>query len=145
MVQPTVKRRILADLDRPSPEQQQRAAELAHGLVSPLPTGASIEDLLQVAGTLDEEAARQMMEAIEEGCERVDLDEWQLPLIVHDLATAKRYGSLKAELLGKRSRGSGRSRFSSSPAQQQVTKATQLPPGPQSASVLQVAPQPQRQ
>jgi hypothetical protein len=76
MVQPAVKKQILADLDRLSPEQQRRAAELVHGLVSPLPTGASIEDLLQVAGTVDEESSRQMMEAIEEGCERVDLDEW---------------------------------------------------------------------
>jgi len=76
MAQPAVKEQILADLDRLSPEQQRRAADLVHGLVSPLPTGASVEDLLQVAGTLDEDSARQMVEAIEEGCERVDLDEW---------------------------------------------------------------------
>jgi hypothetical protein len=76
MAQPAVKKQILADLDRLSPEQQRRAAELVHGLVSPLPTGASVEDLLQVAGTLDEDSADQMMDAIEEGCERVDLDEW---------------------------------------------------------------------
>jgi hypothetical protein len=67
---------ILADLDRLSPEQQRRAADPVHGLVSPLPPGASVEDLLQVAGRLDEDSARQMMEAIEEGCERVDLDGW---------------------------------------------------------------------
>jgi len=66
----------LNDLDRLSPEQQKRAAELVHRLVVPLPKGASIEDLLEVAGTLDSESAREMMEAIEEGCERVDLDEW---------------------------------------------------------------------
>jgi hypothetical protein len=29
-----------------------------------------------VAGTLDPESAREMMAAIEEGCERVDRDEW---------------------------------------------------------------------
>jgi hypothetical protein len=76
MVQPMVKKRILADLDRLSPEQQERAADLVHGLVSTRPTGASVEDLLEVAGTLDRESARQMMDAIEEGCERVDLNEW---------------------------------------------------------------------
>jgi hypothetical protein len=43
---------------------------------APLPRGASIDDLLSVAGTLDDQAAREMMQAIEEGCERVDLDEW---------------------------------------------------------------------
>jgi hypothetical protein len=76
MVLPAIQEQILSDLDRLSPEQQKRAAELVHGLVSTLPKGASIEDLLQVAGTLDKDSAREMMEAIEEGCERVDLDEW---------------------------------------------------------------------
>jgi hypothetical protein len=76
MVQPALKKRILADLDRLTPEQQKHAADFVHGLGSPLPTGASVEDLLQVAGTLDAESARQMMDAIEDGCERVDLDEW---------------------------------------------------------------------
>ena len=76
MVVPAVKEQILTDLDQLSPEQQKRAAELVHGLVAPLPRGASLEDLLKLAGTLDSDTAREMMEAIEEGCERVDLDEW---------------------------------------------------------------------
>lgn len=74
VVQPAVRKRILADLDRLSAEQQRRAADLVHGLVSPLPTGASVDDLLKVAGTLDKDSARQMMNAIEEGCERVDCE-----------------------------------------------------------------------
>jgi hypothetical protein len=41
-----------------------------------LSRGASIGDLLRVAGTLDDQSAREMMQAIEEGCERVELDEW---------------------------------------------------------------------
>jgi hypothetical protein len=73
---PAIKEQILNDLDRLSPEQQQRAAKLVHDLVSTLPKGASGRDLLRFAGTLDDESARQMTEAIEEGCERVDLDEW---------------------------------------------------------------------
>lgn len=76
MALPTIKNQILSDLDKLSPEQQKRAAELVHGLVAPLPKGASVEDLLSVAGTLDDQAAREMMQAIEEGCERVDFDEW---------------------------------------------------------------------
>jgi hypothetical protein len=73
MVVPAIKKRILEDLDRLTPEEQVRAAELVRGLVSPLPKGASIEDLSKVAGTLDEESAREMMAAIEEGCGRVAL------------------------------------------------------------------------
>ena len=76
MVLPRVKEQILSDLDRLSPEEQQRAAELVHGLITPLPKGASVEDLLSVAGILDDQAAQEMMQAIEDGCERVDLDEW---------------------------------------------------------------------
>jgi hypothetical protein len=75
VVLPTVKEQILSDLDRLSPDQQKRAADLVHGLVASLPKGASVEDLLSV-GTLDEQAAREMTQAIEEGCERVDVDEW---------------------------------------------------------------------
>jgi hypothetical protein len=48
----------------------------AGALAAPLPKGASVDDLLSVAGTLDDQATREMMQAIEEGCERVDLDEW---------------------------------------------------------------------
>jgi hypothetical protein len=76
MVMPAVKAQILSDLDQLSPAQQRRAAELVRGLVSALPKGASVEDLLAVAGALDDDAAHEMMEAIEEGCERVDLHEW---------------------------------------------------------------------
>jgi hypothetical protein len=76
VVLPAVKDQILQDLDQLSAEQQKQAAELVHGLVSRLPKGASIEDLMQLAGSLDDQSAREMMEAIEEGCERVDLDEW---------------------------------------------------------------------
>jgi hypothetical protein len=76
MVMPAVKAQILSDLDQLSPAQQERAAELVRGLIPTLSKGASVEDLLRVAGTLDDEAAQEMMAAIEEGCERVDLHEW---------------------------------------------------------------------
>ena len=76
MVLPAIKEQILSDLDRLSPQQQERAAELVHGLISPLPRGASIEDLMSLAGSLDDESAWEMKAAIEEGCERIDADEW---------------------------------------------------------------------
>lgn len=48
---------------------------MVRSLVSGLPRGASAEDLRALAGTLDDESAREMTEAVEEGCERVDPDE----------------------------------------------------------------------
>lgn len=64
----------MKDLDRHSVEEQKRSTERLKGPASSLPQGASIEDLLKVAGTLDDESAREMIEAIEEGCERVDVE-----------------------------------------------------------------------
>lgn len=76
MVLPDVKDQILKDLDRLSPEQQKRAAKLVSGLLTSLPEGASVGDLLKVVGSLDDASAREMMAAVEEGCEQVDTDEW---------------------------------------------------------------------
>lgn len=76
MVLAAVKEQILSDLDRLSADEQKRAAELVHSLVSSTPKGTPGRDLLRFAGTIDDESARQMIEAIEEECERVDLDEW---------------------------------------------------------------------
>ena len=73
MIEPAVKKQILKELDRLSPELQRRALELVHGLV---PKGASMEDLLDLSGTLDKESAREMREAIEEHCERIEPNEW---------------------------------------------------------------------
>ena len=68
MVIPTVRTQIMNDLERLAPEQQKRAAELVHSLVSPVPKGASIEDLMRVVGSLDDQSAREMAAAVEEGC-----------------------------------------------------------------------------
>lgn len=75
-VEPAIKKQILSDLDLLSPEQQRRAAELVHRMVSATPKGTPGRDLLRFAGTLDDESAREMIEAIEEGCEQVNPDEW---------------------------------------------------------------------
>lgn len=65
MIEPNVKEKILKDLDRMSPELQQRAVELVHSLVSPLPKGGSIEDLISFQGAIDAESLREMKEVIE--------------------------------------------------------------------------------
>jgi hypothetical protein len=52
-----------------------------HGPASRTPKGIPGKDLRRFAGILDPESAREMIQAIEEGCERVDLDE--LDPLVH--------------------------------------------------------------
>jgi hypothetical protein len=76
VVPTAIKRQILNDLEQLSPEGQERAVQLVHGLISPPPKGTAGRDLLRFAGTLDDDSAREMLAAIEEGCERVDPGEW---------------------------------------------------------------------
>jgi uncharacterized protein YoaH (UPF0181 family) len=71
-----IKQQILSDLDRLSPEQQQRAVEFVRGLARQTLPGATGRALLRFAGVLDDESGRQMLEAIDEGCERVDAANW---------------------------------------------------------------------
>jgi len=41
-----------------------------------MPAGASWDELSRFAGVIDRADLRRMTEAIEEGCERIDLNEW---------------------------------------------------------------------
>jgi len=76
MVEATVKEQILSDLERLSPEMQARAAQLVHGLIEAAPKGIPGRDLLRFAGAIDAESIREMEEAIEDGCERIDPEAW---------------------------------------------------------------------
>lgn len=76
MIDSTLKHQLLEELDRLSPEQVARVYQYAHALASPLPRGASVEDLERLAGSIDDASARQMTAAIEEAFERVDPREW---------------------------------------------------------------------
>ncbi|HWZ42467.1 MAG TPA: hypothetical protein VNW97_03280 [Candidatus Saccharimonadales bacterium] len=46
---------------------------------SALPPGGSPAALLKMAGSISKQDLKRMKTAIEEGCERIDADEWQLP------------------------------------------------------------------
>jgi hypothetical protein len=76
VVNPAIQEQILQDLSRLSSQQQQQAADFVHGLASAPPKGASFQDLKAVVGTLDDEAAKEMMDAIEEGCGQIEPDGW---------------------------------------------------------------------
>jgi hypothetical protein len=72
-----IRRQLNEEIDRLEPEQQHRLLELARGLtVSPLPKGMTWEHMKQYAGTLPDDDAAEILAAIEEDCENIDLDEW---------------------------------------------------------------------
>jgi hypothetical protein len=75
----SIKQQIMDALARLSLEQQNRVLELAQALgTTTLPPGTSGETLLAHAGDFHFEPGEldAMIQAIEDGCERIDADGW---------------------------------------------------------------------
>jgi len=73
---PSITKEIVACMqDLPLP-QQRLVLELVRSLATAPPQGVPAQDLLAFAGVISPEDARQMIQAIEEGCEQVDANAW---------------------------------------------------------------------
>ncbi len=57
-------------------ESQRRVLEFTRALVIPTPRGVPGRYLLEFAGTIPPDDLKAMREAIEQGCEQVDWNEW---------------------------------------------------------------------
>lgn len=76
MVSSILERELHEHLER-LPEPKQRAVvEYARGLAVEKPKGVPGKDLFKFIGTIEPDDIALMKRAIEEECERVDLDEW---------------------------------------------------------------------
>ena len=75
---PTLQSELLSYLGQLGSNDQARVVDFARTLAGSQRTirGTSGKDLLKLAGTISHEDAQQMIEAIEEGCERIDANEW---------------------------------------------------------------------
>lgn len=76
MIEVTIERELSACLSRMSTTQQRRVLEFAQALASPARHGVRGADLLRFVGAIDDADLEAMSQAIEDGCERVDADEW---------------------------------------------------------------------
>jgi hypothetical protein len=76
MINPSFERELHSQLDLLSPEQQQKVLRFAEELVRTLPEGQKGSSYLSFAGSIVKEDVVHMDKAIEDGCERVDADEW---------------------------------------------------------------------
>ncbi len=76
MGNPALKREILDQLDKLGVEQQQQVLRFARALETTRPEGVSGKELLRFAGAIEHDDLQQIAQAIEEGCEQVNLDEW---------------------------------------------------------------------
>ena len=75
MIDAAIREQLLKELEQLSPNLQRRVVDFAAALVQSVPKGTPGDQLLRFAGVLDPEDAREMIEAIEAGCERVDGNE----------------------------------------------------------------------
>jgi chromosome segregation and condensation protein ScpB len=57
-------------------ERQRQVLRFAEALVQAEPKGVTWKELARFAGCIPKDQLRQMAEAIEEGCERIDVDGW---------------------------------------------------------------------
>jgi hypothetical protein len=76
MIDVAIQSDLLREVSQLTPPQQRRVVEYAHSLVTSRPRGTPGRQLLKFAGILSAEEAKAMMDAIEEGCERVDANGW---------------------------------------------------------------------
>jgi len=56
--------------------QQRLVLDFVRSLTTKMPRGVPAKDLLAFAGVISPEDARAMSDAIEEGCEKVDVNGW---------------------------------------------------------------------
>jgi hypothetical protein len=71
-----VRDEIVARVEALSPELQQQVLQFVTSLASSGTKDRTALVLRSLAGSLDPTSAREMREAIEEGCEQVDADQW---------------------------------------------------------------------
>ncbi len=72
----TIQQQIARQIDRMPAELQRRVLEFARSLVESRAKGERGSELLRFAGWLDSKTAQAMKQAVEEGCERVNPNEW---------------------------------------------------------------------
>ena len=76
MAELTITDRITEQIEHLPSEFQRRVLDFVEALAKSRPRGEPGANLLRFAGSLDPQSAQEMRAAIEEGCERVDPDEW---------------------------------------------------------------------
>lgn len=70
----TIKQEIVRQLDHMSPELQIRVLDFAQALVQH--RGVPGKQLLRFAGSMEADDVKAMIQAVEEGCEQVEISEW---------------------------------------------------------------------
>ncbi len=75
MIDTSLQNELLQKIEQLSPKLQRRVIDFATALAQSVPKGTPGDELLRFAGILNQEDAKEMIEAIEAGCEQVDGNE----------------------------------------------------------------------
>ena len=76
MLNVAVKKEIIDQVGHLDYEQQKRVLDFARALAITGPKGVSGKQLLSFAGSIPSDDLKAIEQAIEDGCEKVDLNEW---------------------------------------------------------------------
>lgn len=76
MVNMQIRENIMRNLDKLPLDLQKKVQDFVNALVITLPKGVTGKSMLNLAGKLNKNDADEMSQIIEEGCEKVDLNEW---------------------------------------------------------------------
>jgi hypothetical protein len=76
MLNVTFKKEIINQIGRLDYEHQRRVLDFARALAVTGPKGVPGKQLLSFAGTIPADDLKAMKKAIEDGCEKADLNEW---------------------------------------------------------------------
>ena len=76
MLNATVKKEIMDHIGQLDYEHQRRVLDFARALAVTGPKGVPGKQLLSFAGAIPADDLKEMIQAIEENCEKVDADEW---------------------------------------------------------------------
>ena len=78
MLNATVKKEIINQIGRLDYDNQRRVLDFARALTMAGPKGVPGKQLLSFIGAIPAGELKAMEQAIEESCERVDLNKWQI-------------------------------------------------------------------
>lgn len=71
-----LKKELLEQIEKLTPLQQKQVLDFALEFSGELSEGTPVKELFKFAGTIPPEDLEQMKQAIEEGCEQVNVSEW---------------------------------------------------------------------
>jgi hypothetical protein len=77
MSQTEIHHELIHEIDHLGAAEQLRLLEIVRGLKSAkLPKGTKWDDIQEFAGTISAADADEMRRAIEEGCEKIEIESW---------------------------------------------------------------------